>query len=299
MLADLPIAQIRHFLLVAEHGGFHAAAGKACRTQPAISKSVQALEDRLGGMLLEPGRRSVLTPLGRECLPYLRELVSHHDRTAIAMSAFVRKDCGALTIAAIAAAAANWLPQRVAEYQRDFPGVAIRLLDDNSRNVERMVLAAQVDFGIGSTVSDKPHIVFEPLMDDLFGLVCSRNHPLATCQQLRWSALEGLPLLGTTAHRQLEAWPQQAKWLQRPVLQVDTMLTLLALLDANVGVTVLAKKGIPTMLAERLAFVPLVHPRRVRRFGILRLAGQSLSPAAQAMVDRLHLHANAMIDPVS
>ena len=35
-LPDLPIAQVRHFLLVAEHGGFHAAAEKAFRTQPAI-----------------------------------------------------------------------------------------------------------------------------------------------------------------------------------------------------------------------------------------------------------------------
>ena len=87
-LPDLPIAQVRHFLLVAEHGGFHAAAEKAFRTQPAISKSVQALEERLGGALLEPSRRSVLTPLGRQCLPYLRELVLHHDRSASTALAF-------------------------------------------------------------------------------------------------------------------------------------------------------------------------------------------------------------------
>ncbi len=293
-LPDLPVAQVRHFLLVAEHGGFQAAADKAFRTQPAISKSIQALEERLGGALLEPGRRSVLTPLGRQCLPFLRELVLHHDRTAAAVSAFVRKDRGTLTVAAIAALAGNWLPELVSGYLRDHPGVAVRLLDDNSRNVERMVRDGEVDFGVGSLVSEAPEIVFEPLADDAFGLVCSRRHPLARRRQLRWDELQGLPLLGTTAHHQLAAWPEEARWLQAPVLQVSTMLTMLALLEANVGVTVLARLGVPAMLADRLAFVPLVAPRRERRLGILRLAGQSLSPAAQAMRERLLGHAERL-----
>ena len=291
---DLPIAQVRHFLLVAEHGGFHAAAEKAFRTQPAISKSVQALEERLGGALLEPGRRSVLTPLGRQCLPYLRELVLHHDRSANTALAFVRKDRGTLTVASIAAVAGNWLPHLVRDYQHDHPGVAVRLLDDNSRNVERMVLEEEVDFGVGSRVSGTPQLLFDPLIDDAFGLVCSRGHPLARRRQLRWHELQGLPLLSTTAHHQLAAWPDEARWLQAPVLHVSTMLTLLALLDANVGVTVLARLGVPAMLAERLAFVPLVGPRRQRTLGIVRLAGRSLSPAAQALRERLLAHAQAL-----
>ncbi|AVT14377.1 LysR family transcriptional regulator [Paracidovorax avenae] len=294
LLPDLPVTQVRHFLLVAEHGGFQAAADKAFRTQPAITKSIQALEERLGGALLEPGRRSVLTPLGRQCLPFLRELVLHHDRTAAAVSAFVRKDRGTLTVAAIAAVAGNWLPGLVSAYLQDHPGVAVRLLDDNSRNVERMVRDGEVDFGVGSLVSEAPEIAFEPLVDDAFGLVCSRRHPLARRRQLRWDELQGLPLLGTTAHHQLAAWPEEARWLQAPVMQVSTMLTMLALLDANVGVTVLARLGVPAMLADRLAFVPLVAPRRERRLGILRLAGQSLSPAAQAMRERLLAHAEGL-----
>ncbi len=296
MQMDLPIAQVRHFLLVAEHGGFHAAADKAFRSQPAISKSIQALEERLGGALLEPGRRSLLTPLGRQCLPFLRELVLHHDRTASTVSAFVRKDRGTLTVAAIAAVAGNWLPQLVQGYQQDHPGVAVRLLDDNSRNIERMVLDGEVDFGIGSMVSGTAEIMVEPMIDDPFGLVCSRSHPLADRKRLRWEALQGLPLLGTTAHHQLAQWPEQARWLQQPVMQVSTMLTMLALLEANVGVTVLARMGVPAMLAERLAFVPLVGPQRMRQLGIVRLAGHSLSPAAQDMRERLLRHAQAQQD---
>lgn len=290
MLSDLSIAQVRNFLLVAEHGGFHAAADKAFRTQPAISKSIQALEDRLGGSLLEPGRRNVLTPFGQQCLPFLRELVLHHDRTSNAVSALARKDQGVLIVAAIAAIAGHWMPELIRDYMVDFPGVSVRLLDDNSRNVERMVLDGEVDFGIGSPVSKLPEILFEPIVDDRFGLVCSRQHPLARRRSIRWQELAGLPMLGTTAHRQLAGLPE-AQWLDKPLMEVSTMLTMLALLDANVGVTVLARMGIPSMLTQRLAFVPLVSPERPRYLGILRLAGQSLSPAAQEMHQRITQYA--------
>ena len=102
-LSDLPIMQIRHLLWVADLGSFHAAGEKAFRSQSAITKSIQALELRLGAELLEPGKRTVLTPFGQACATHFRELLAHHDRAQATVSALVRKDAGSLTIAAIAA----------------------------------------------------------------------------------------------------------------------------------------------------------------------------------------------------
>lgn len=48
MLPDLRIVQLRHFVWVVELQGFHAAAERAHRTQPAISLSIRDLEDKLG-----------------------------------------------------------------------------------------------------------------------------------------------------------------------------------------------------------------------------------------------------------
>lgn len=289
-LSDLPIMQIRHLLWVADLGSFHAAGEKAFRSQSAITKSIQALELRLGAELLEPGKRTVLTPFGQACATHFRELLAHHDRAQATVSALVRKDAGSLTIAAIAAIAGNWMPQLVSEFIRDFPGVQLQLIDDNSQNVERMVLNHEVDFGIASMIQNSTELSYEPILEDGFGVVCSRAHPLAQRHSMTWSELKDLQLIGTTAHRQLENWSQH-QWLAKPFIRVTTMLSLLALIHEGVGVTVLGRYAIPAMLEETLAFVPLVNPQRTRSIGILRQVNQSPSPAAQEMLSRIRARA--------
>ena len=58
MLPDLRIVQLRHFVWVVELQGFHAAAERAHRTQPAISLSIRDLEDKLGQPVRKTQRAS-------------------------------------------------------------------------------------------------------------------------------------------------------------------------------------------------------------------------------------------------
>ncbi len=276
-------------------GSFQAAADKAFRSQSAITKSIQALEERLGAELLEPGRRTVPTPFGQACLPHLRELLAHHDRTATTLQALVRKDAGSLNLAAITAVAGNWLPAVVRDFMADFPGVRVHLLDDNSQNVERMVLNHEIDFGLASQLATSDELIYEPLLEDAFGVICSRGHALAARSSLAWEELAGLPLIGTTAHRQLEGLPEH-RWLEQPFIQVSSMLSLLSLVREGVGVSVMGRLAIPAMAAEGIAFVPLTGPLRTRTVGIVRLARQSPSPAAQEMLTRLRARARALRD---
>lgn len=290
MLPELPVAQLRHFLLVADLRSFHAAADKAFRSQPAVSKSIAALEARLGAELFEPRNRTVLTPFGRACLPFAREMLRHHDRMLETMAAMARKEMGRLVVAVIGSLAANWMPELVRHFLADYPGVSIRIFDDNSENVERMVLSGEVDFGIASPISTTPQLTFTPLVEDRFGLVCHRSHPLADQRSLRWDQLTSLPLIRTTAHRQLAGTPE-ARYLENSMMEVTTVFTLFSMIHAGVAMAVFARLAVPALAADHLAFVPLVARRRTRTIGIMRLAGQSLSPVAQEMERRLTAYA--------
>jgi DNA-binding transcriptional LysR family regulator len=292
MPSELSMVQVRHCVLVADLGSYHLAAAKAARSQPAITKSIQAIENRLGAALFEEGRRTELTPFGAACMPRFRELLAHHDRTATTLADLVRKDQGSLAIAAIVAVAGHWLPSIIRVYAADFPGVQLRLLDDNSQNVERMVLNHEVDFGIASQISADDGLLFEPLWEDSFGVVCSRDHPLAARRSIGWAELADLPLIGTVAHRQLDGYPESS-YLAHPSMHVSTMLSLLSLLQENVGVTVLARWAIPRLAEPTLSYVPLVRPTRTRTIGIVRLAHQTPSPAAAEMLERLRVAAAA------
>ena len=76
----MTLVQLRHFILLAQTGSFVKAAAQLFLTQPALSRSIRALENELGQPLFDRvGRLSELTPFGRDALERARELVLAAD----------------------------------------------------------------------------------------------------------------------------------------------------------------------------------------------------------------------------
>lgn len=73
----MTLVQLRHFVVLAEVGSYVQASAALFLTQPALTRSIQALEDELGGPLFDRiGRRISLTPFGGEVLLRARRLVA-------------------------------------------------------------------------------------------------------------------------------------------------------------------------------------------------------------------------------
>ena len=72
----MDLVQIRYFLALAETLNFTRAAERCNVTQPALTRSIQRLEDELGGpLLLRERNLTQLTELGRAMLPLLEQTV--------------------------------------------------------------------------------------------------------------------------------------------------------------------------------------------------------------------------------
>lgn len=279
---EIAIAQLKHFLHVVDSGSFRAAAQRAHRSQPALSLSIKELEQRLGHPLFERTKPPHLTPVAQDFLPIVRDLVSAYDRACDSLARLASGDAGSVSVASVMTATTHWLSGIVPEFTREHPQVSVHLADDNSTNIEKMVAAGTIDFGICSQVTFSPQFAFEPLARDVFGVVCRSDHPLARHRRMDWSALEGQPLIGTTTHRALGEHPHAAA-LRQPSIYVENMSALLALLARGTHVTVLPALAVPPY-ATGLSFVPLENPREERELGILTLAGRVPRPPAAAML---------------
>lgn len=76
----MTLVQLRHLISLAQSGSFSKSAAALFLTQPALSRSIRALETELGQPLLDRiGRHSELTPFGREAVERARELVLAAD----------------------------------------------------------------------------------------------------------------------------------------------------------------------------------------------------------------------------
>ena len=76
----MTLVQLRHLISLAQTGSFSKSAAALFLTQPALSRSIRALEAELGQPLFDRiGRQSELTPFGRDALERARELVLAAD----------------------------------------------------------------------------------------------------------------------------------------------------------------------------------------------------------------------------
>ena len=70
------LRHLEHWLALADTGSFSRAAEQLHLTQPALSRSIAALEQELGGRLFDRiGKRNELTPLGQAVLARARHVV--------------------------------------------------------------------------------------------------------------------------------------------------------------------------------------------------------------------------------
>ena len=70
------IKHLEHLLALADTGSFSRAAEKLFITQSALSRSIQSLEEELGGRVLDRiGKRNELTPLGQDVVARAHHIV--------------------------------------------------------------------------------------------------------------------------------------------------------------------------------------------------------------------------------
>lgn len=287
MLPDLKIVQLRHFVWVHELQGFHAAAEKAHRTQPAISLSIRDLEGKLGQALFEKrnarAARPELTPFGVQFMAYAKELIAHHDRVIKDMSLIAQHKSGHLCIASVPSIASRLLPDILTRFIGDATDLHVSLFDDSSEVVLAMVENQQVDFGIASLWEAESDIRFIPIWEDSIGVVCRSDHRLADEVELSWQQLRGERLIANGTSRLL-ADTAAEELVVDAQFYMSNMISLLAMLEAGMGITTLPRFAFP-LEHSQLRFIPLKEPLVVRDIGIVCLANRSLPVAAQALFD--------------
>lgn len=279
--SKITISQLKNFVLVVEEKGFHAAAKKMSRSQPAISKSIKKLEGTLGGALFEKGNNATVTPLGAYFYPQAKEVVVKYDKVITDVQLYSMKQSGQITIAVLPSVANAILPNIIKEYLSRYSKIQVNVQDENSERIHRRVLEGAVDFGISHLWEDHPDLAFHELLRDPIGLLCSVDHALATADVVTWDMLTAHNFINNGTTRLLQN-TQAEKLVEQAQLSIENMVSLLAVLEANIGITTLPHLAFPKGNTQ-LCFREISSPTVERTIGLITRRGFSGSPAVQAM----------------
>ncbi|MCP4444423.1 MAG: LysR family transcriptional regulator [Myxococcales bacterium] len=140
---------LRHFLLIAKHGTFTAAAERAHLSQPALSASVKRLEEDLGGRLFDRGRHGAeLTAAGTALLPHASAIHAALLAGRRAVAEIEGLLAGEVRVAAGATATTYLLPKILARFRRKHEGIKFLLREGYALDIRAHVASGELDLGI-------------------------------------------------------------------------------------------------------------------------------------------------------
>lgn len=288
--------QLSALLAVAETRNFTRAAERLRMAQPMVSGLIRDLEAELGFRLFDRSTRRVeLTEAAAEFLQDARRLTADmQDAVGRARDVATRRR-GRITVGAPPLLAAALLPGVIAEFAQSSPGVSVTVIDRAVSVIYQLLRDGEIDLAVGTFRHNEDGIARIPLVSYLFALLCRSDHPLARNVRPRWSDLAGVPLIalrrGNGIREQLERGYAAAGLDAEPAFELDQLTTIMAMVEAGFGITVLPLYAINVLATSSLVARPLVDPPVTREIDVAHRDDRSLSPGAHDFVRLLRIGA--------
>lgn len=288
----MTLVQLRHFVVLADVGSFVQASTTLFLTQPALTRSIQGLEDELGGALFDRlGRRIALTSFGREALGRARRLVSDAEALKQAgkglhagligkLRVGLSSAPGALLSAPLMLHMAEHHPQLQVQISRGHTDVLLNELR------EQHLDAAIVDIRAMRPSADlKVDLSFELGA----GFLARQEHPLArrgrpvSLDEVMTYPIASTPLSDEVARILIARYGPQAN--------PDDMVTLRC--DETLHIVEVARRSNTIVLSVNAVAVDLIRldvsPRldATARFGLVTLAKRQEAPALRILREQL------------
>jgi DNA-binding transcriptional LysR family regulator len=282
---NVTLRQLRVFQAVAQGRNFSRAGDQVGLTQPAVSRSIVELEAQLGLKLLDRTTREVvLTEAGQSLALRLDRVLDELDQTLAEVHGMAGARRGKVRVASSPTLSANLMPACIAECARRDPDIELVLLDRIQQDVLDSVRAGEVDFGVvvEPTAADDLHC--EAILEDPFCLVIPLSHRLSAKTSVRWSMLEGEPLVlldHASGSRRLIDQALASHGVRCDVRQqVGHPTTAFRMVEQGIGISVMPALAMPPAGLRTLAVRPLL-PKVKRAIMLVHRRNRAPAPLAQ------------------
>lgn len=292
------IHHLRHLLAINEHRSFRKAADALCLTQPALSRSIQALEDELGVKLIDrTGKRNALTAFGAQVVDNAKRILFDVAELRRNVTLLQEGEIGAVSVGFGPTAAAILMTPFLAEMATRHAKVQVKV----SRGSVDLLLHALRNEAVDVIAID--HRALVPAEDLLIerlpplqgGFLCRAGHPLLDHGAVDLALLRRYPIMSTPLSDEIarnlvaELGPDAHPGRLISINSEDIlgMLDIVEATDALFfGIYGCAKARITAGKMTPIKVQP--HVERVGQYALVRLAGHSESPAMKLFREFAH-----------
>ncbi|WP_434777552.1 LysR substrate-binding domain-containing protein [Neisseria sp. Ec49-e6-T10] len=294
---------LKIFYTVALEKNFSNAAKKLFISQPAVSKSVQTLEDQLGLPLINRQKRLKkeekgvqLTEDGKALFEHARAIFSLERITVDEMQARLQIKKGKLSIGASTTLAGYWLPAYLSIFLQQYPKIELCVKVGNTQTITQKLIDGEIDFALVEGLVKDTRIQIDVWRHETLEIVAASFSTLNLAKEINVDQLNQLTWLireaGSGTHdvtlemlKTLDIQPHQ-------FIELGSNEMIARSVSAGLGVSILPKKVIHELkILDQLKTITMKQSHLLTRpLYIFSLKNRPLSPLMQAFHDLLHTH---------
>ena len=290
----MTIDEIEAFVSIARLGGFARAAESLHRSQPAISRRIEMLEEQLRTRLFERVRGGVvLTEAGRAFLPYAEAVLASLKDGTEAVHSLERGDRGTVSVVLVGTLASTWFAELLRQFRQRHPSVKLELRTATSEEVSDLVRRGEATLGLRYFTDADPSIGSELVMEEALVLACAPEHRLAGRRVRDTRALAGERWVTFPPPRRrrepfataLEQRLTAASVEAAEIVRIDSLTAQKRFVEAGFGIALLVESSVQEELrAGTLRLIDVPALRGGVPVTLVRRQNGYLSRAAQALV---------------
>ncbi len=288
----MDIRHLRNMLAIMDEGSIGKAAQRLNVSQPALTKSIQRLEEHLGVRLFDREARGMKPTFYADSLKGYAKAASISMTEAESQIASLRNGTeGIITVAGPQLIVTELLPQVLARLSQERPKLQVRVVARN-KELFAELLDGRYNLVVAMLYNEIPKqgLTKQRLFDDRLVLIMRPDHPLAKRRKVKPADLLDQKWVHTDSdtwsYRRLQLYFEQAG-LAVPRARIESrnpaILKSVVMISDHIGM--IAKLGVENELASgRLKCIEIDSPLMLRPIGIVRRENEPMSPAMKSFV---------------
>lgn len=294
----IPTHKLHHAVTLAEHGNFRRAADALNLTQPALTRSIQSLEQILGVRLFDRSRGGVeTTALGAELIERAREILLGVADLEHEIDFLQGLGTGTLAVSLGPYPAALSGKRAVARFLTAHPEIRCRVRVAGFAEVADDVASGRCELGLADLyVATERGLTTEVVVDRQGYFFARPRHPLVARRRCSLADLSDYPWASTRfPKRDAIVMPADFGRAGRrdlktgefvPAIEAEMMLDLLAVAhDSDILVAATLTMAEEDINRGRLAVIPFREPWLRLHYGFISRPNRTFSPTTLRFMD--------------
>jgi DNA-binding transcriptional LysR family regulator len=306
---DLDLRELNQVLAIAAEGSFAQAARRLHISQPALSRSIQEVERKIGLRLFERGRGGATpTDVGRMVLRHAETVTAAAWDLQRELALIRGLDTGALRIGTGVFPPELFLGQALGQLARHGKGICLRMVGGAAPDLLKLLRKREIDLLVADPywLEKTSDVSVIAVSSHQAHLIVRAGHPLVERSRVTLEEATRYPLVTSSAvppriarfatrgqSGQARMQAAMGRWV--PTIYTDSIAMMKDTVRMSDAVTMLSLYLVRHELDRgELKVLPVSLPWIKARFAFMHLSHRTLSPLAEALIQAATAAASAV-----